>query len=357
MSAPLNDLLVEAIADKNLRKVLADLSDDLSFSEGERKQIHKAKTEVEEIDGDVKREITRLSELFSDKKISTVSILAAAPKSVIHAIALTVSSNELASSIALLESIGYEPKPRYDPTLWKRYILFFDNHTFMSNDEREIRLQLHWDKPKGLIAKIPRRLRPRVEDLAAVSLPIRISGAYSVVKLIRHLLGSKQTNTPCLGPFLGTPDGLISDLLQFSGLQDGQRIVDIGCGDGRILLSAAASFDCYAVGYETDPTLVAAAQEAISRAPQPGLAERVAVHLMDARDADVSQADVVFIFLPVAALKTLVPALLLKMKPGAVLLAHEQKQIDPTIVAPEGQRALIHRDGVTIVHKWRAHTS
>ena len=76
---------------------------------------------------------------------------------------------------------------------------------------------------------------------------------------------------------------------------------------------------------------------------------------MDARDADISHADVVFIFLPVAVLSRLVPALLHKMKPGAVLLAHEQQQLDTTITMPEKQRALIHRDGVTVVHRWRAH--
>ena len=357
MSAELNDLLVEAIAGKNLRKVLADLSDDLRLSERERKQIHKAKAEVEEIDGDVKREIARLSELFSDKKIRFLSILAAAPESIIHSVALTISSSDLESSVELLESVGYEPKPRYDAALWKRYTLTFDNHAFMSSDEREFRLQLCWDKPKGLITKLPKRLHPWVDDLAAVSLPISFISAYSLVKLIRHLLGYQQLNATSLGPFLGTPIGLIPDLLQFSGLQDGQYIVDIGCGDGRILLRATASFNCYAVGYETDPALVATAREAISKTAQPVLAERVAIHLMDARDADVSQADVVFIFLPVEALKTLVPALLFKMKPGAVLLAHEQKQLGATTVTPEEQRALIHRDGVTVVHKWRAHSS
>ena len=357
MNAPLNDLLVDAIACKNLRKVLTDLSDDLRFSEREHKQIHKAKAEVEAIDGDVEREITRLSELFVDENIRILSIRAAAPENVIHSVALTISSNDLESSVELLESVGYEPKPRYDSALWKRYTLIFDNHAFMSNDEREFRLQLYWDKPKGLITKLPKRLHPRVDDLAAVSLPISFISAYSLVKLIRHLLGYQQLNATSLGPFLGTPIGLIPDLLQFSGLQDGQHIVDIGCGDGRILLRAATSFDCYAVGYETDPALVATAQEAVSNTAQPDLAERVAIHLMDARDADVSQADVVFIFLPVTALKTLVPALLFKMKPGAVLLAHEQKQIYPTTVTPEEQRALIHRDGVTIVHKWRARSS
>ena len=102
---------------------------------------------------------------------------------------------------------------------------------------------------------------------------------------------------------------------------------------------------------------MATAQEAVSNTAQPDLAERVAIHTMDARDADVSHADVVFIFLPVAALKKLVPALLLKMKPGAVLLAHEQKQLGAEVVTPQEQRALIHRDGVTVVHKWRAHQS
>jgi len=234
MTATVNELLVEAIAAKKLRSVLADLRDKLGVSDAAHQQIVEAKAAVDGIDGDVKREITRLSSLLLSKNIRVKSLVAAAPESVLHFVALTVSSIDLDSTITLLESAGYQPEPRYEPALWKRYTLSFDNHTFMSSSEREFRLQLHWDKPKGLLAKIPARLRPRVDDLAAVALPTRLISAYSVVKLVRYLFGRHQSSTTSLGPFLGTPVGLIPDLLQFSGLQDGQHIVDLGCGDGRM---------------------------------------------------------------------------------------------------------------------------
>ena len=70
------------------------------------------------------------------------------------------------------------------------------------------------------------------------------------------------------------------------------------------------------------------------------------MHAKDAPDADVSEADVVFIFRPMSALKTLVPALLPRMKPGtAIILAHEQKQLAAGIVKPDERHAVVHRDG------------
>jgi len=349
-----NDLFVEAIAARKLRTALTALADKLNASDAGYQQVLEAKAAVAEIDDATEREITKLSRLLLNNNISIKSIVAAVPESVLHFVALTVSSNDLESTIALLETVGYHPEPRYDPKLWERYKLCFDNHTFLSDDEQGFRLQLHWDKPNGLMARIPTRLRPRIEDLAAVALPVSLISLYPLVRVARYLFGHRQKSAGSLGPFLGTPNGLIPDLLKLSGLQDGQYIVDLGCGDGRILLNAATSFNCYAAGYETDPALITIAREAIRNKDQPGLAERVTLHMMDARHADVSQADVVFLFLPMSVLDTLVPLLLRKMKAGAVLLAHEQKRISSNITRPEEQHALIHRDGITVVHKWCA---
>ena len=55
-----------------------------------------------------------------------------------------------------------------------------------------------------------------------------------------------------LGILLGTPSGLIRPLLDVADLQPGQRLVDLGCGDGRVLIDAATRLGCPGRGYELD---------------------------------------------------------------------------------------------------------
>ncbi|MEL7209428.1 MAG: class I SAM-dependent methyltransferase, partial [Actinomycetota bacterium] len=124
-----------------------------------------------------------------------------------------------------------------------------------------------------------------------------------------------------LGLFLGTPDALVRPLLARADPQAGERVVDLGCGDGRILIEAAATFGCRGRGIETDPRLVAIAR---SRVEAAGLADRVEIVEADAAEADFADADVVFLFLPVAAAAALTRSLLDRIEPGTRILAHEQ---------------------------------
>ncbi|MEM9134198.1 MAG: amino acid adenylation domain-containing protein [Actinomycetota bacterium] len=151
-----------------------------------------------------------------------------------------------------------------------------------------------------------------------------------------------------LGLFLGTPTGMIEPLLRGVEPQPDELVVDLGCGDARVLVEAVQRFGCRGRGVETDPRLVARARERVAEA---GLADRIEIVEGDATEVAVDDADIIFLFLPVEAAAGLSTGLIEQLKPGARLLAHEQLDVDWP-VAPD-RSSLVVADNVTVAHTWR----
>jgi SAM-dependent methyltransferase len=100
-----------------------------------------------------------------------------------------------------------------------------------------------------------------------------------------------------------TSDERIDEALRLAGLRPGERLLDLGCGDGRVLLRAAEDFGAEVIGVELDPDLVATARFVLEAAGIEGTvleADFEAVPL---------EADVVFAFLSPATLQRLRPRL------------------------------------------------
>ena len=96
-----------------------------------------------------------------------------------------------------------------------------------------------------------------------VRLPRRTWPAYSLVRPVRLVLervGLRRRHEDSLGPFLATPDSLIDPLLELAQVGPDDHVVDIGCGDGRLVVEAAARLGCRAVGIERSPELVDSAR-------------------------------------------------------------------------------------------------
>ncbi|HYH48813.1 MAG TPA: methyltransferase domain-containing protein [Acidimicrobiia bacterium] len=96
-----------------------------------------------------------------------------------------------------------------------------------------------------------------------------------------------------------TSDRRIDDALRLAGLRPGERLVDLGCGDGRVLLRAAEDYGAEVTGVEVDPSLAATARDVLAAAGIDG----------DIVEADFESvpidADVVFAFLSPATLQRL----------------------------------------------------
>ena len=106
--------------------------------------------------------------------------------------------------------------------------------------------------------------------------------------------------------------------MEIAALRPGMRAVDLGSGAGRLLFLAAA-LGAETVGYELNPILCFWTRLAIKLK---GLSGRVSVRCQSLYQADLSEADVVFVFLLPKPMKRLAPKLFTELKPGAIIISY-----------------------------------
>lgn len=137
--------------------------------------------------------------------------------------------------------------------------------------------------------------------------------------LRRELIGSPSFSFPsshsCLrypGPYHEMSPSIVRSVLEVASLGPGDHFVDIGAGDGRVCVAAARDFGCASVtGLEIDKEVAKLCRDNIARQ---GLSERIRIVEGDARDADISSATCVSLYLSErgnAALRPLLQPLLL----------------------------------------------
>ncbi len=115
-----------------------------------------------------------------------------------------------------------------------------------------------------------------------------------------------------------TPYALVTRMLQLGGVTKNDYVIDLGAGDGKIVIAAAKEFGARGHGIENNPDMVAHAQR---RAQAAGVADRARFEKADIFESDFSQADVITMYLlPTLNLK-LRPTLL-ALKPGTRLVTH-----------------------------------
>ncbi|HUQ90871.1 MAG TPA: methyltransferase domain-containing protein [Bryobacteraceae bacterium] len=143
--------------------------------------------------------------------------------------------------------------------------------------------------------------------------------------LVALLLGagslSAQTNhTKSLAPYVPSPQAIVDRMLEAAQLKQGETIFDLGCGDGRILITAAQKFRAKGVGVELSPKLARLARGMIR---QNGLQNTVSVIEGNLLEADLSTADVVTLYLLTESNSKLRPNLEKYLKPGARVVSHD----------------------------------
>jgi SAM-dependent methyltransferase len=115
-------------------------------------------------------------------------------------------------------------------------------------------------------------------------------------------------------PGTPTPAHLIRKALQLADVQPGEKVYDLGAGDGRIVVAAARQFKARAVGIEIEPVHCLIAW---LRALLNGVVLRVSIRQENLFKADMGDADVVFVYLTPELVGRLRPQLILKLRPGA----------------------------------------
>ena len=109
-----------------------------------------------------------------------------------------------------------------------------------------------------------------------------------------------------LAPYVVAPERAVDKMLDMANLKPGETLYDLGCGDGRIIITAAKRFNVKAVGVEISEQLARKAVENIRKA---GVQNQVKVIHQDFMRTDLSDANVVTLYLATTANNTLRPNL------------------------------------------------
>jgi SAM-dependent methyltransferase len=131
--------------------------------------------------------------------------------------------------------------------------------------------------------------------------------------------GTRRPDAPHLAPYVPTPQEVVDRMLHLAGVRQSDLVVDLGCGDGRIPITAARVYGARGIGVDIDPQRIA---EANANATQAGVSHLVAFRLQDALTTDVSEATVVTLYLLSASNLKLRPMLTRQLKPGARIVSH-----------------------------------
>ena len=127
---------------------------------------------------------------------------------------------------------------------------------------------------------------------------------------------------PTRGPdviFVPTPEEIVDTMLKMAGVTAKDVVYDLGCGDGRIVITAAQKFGARGVGIDIDPERVAEATENVKKA---GVADQVRIIRGDLFEADISPATVVTLYLLTDLNLKLRPKLLRDLNPGTRVVSH-----------------------------------
>jgi len=124
-----------------------------------------------------------------------------------------------------------------------------------------------------------------------------------------------------LAPYYPTPDTIVEKMLQLGGLKAGEKMYDLGSGDGRIVIVAARKFHAEAVGVELDKDLC---KQSAAKILKLGLDKNAHIVNGDLLKQNYSSADLVTVYLLPDAVNDLVQPLLDKqLKKGARVVAKD----------------------------------
>ncbi len=120
-------------------------------------------------------------------------------------------------------------------------------------------------------------------------------------------------------PYVITPQNVVDAMLELASVGPNDRLIDLGSGDGRIVVTAARRWGIAGLGIEIDPSLVATAQAHAQRA---GVAHLTRFAAQDLFDTDLSQATVITLYL-LPKVNLMLRPRLLRLKPGTRIVSHD----------------------------------
>jgi protein-L-isoaspartate O-methyltransferase len=133
-------------------------------------------------------------------------------------------------------------------------------------------------------------------------------------------LCAQNKSSEKIAPYFPTPETIVDKMLELGGLKPGEKMFDLGSGDGRIVIMAARKYKADATGVELDESLYKQSSERIKTL---GLAPTARIIHGDLLQQDYSSADLLTIYLLPVAIDKVTPIFEKQLKKGARVVAHD----------------------------------
>ncbi len=153
-------------------------------------------------------------------------------------------------------------------------------------------------------------------------------------------------------PFVVTPDHVTREMLRLAGVGSNDFVIDLGSGDGRIVIAAARLHGARGLGVEIVPALV---ERSLENARRAGVAERAEFRVQDLFATDLARATVITLYLLPEVNLQLRPRLL-ALRPGTRIVSHDwdlgdwRPDLTLTVAVPDKPVGL---DKHSRLHLWR----
>jgi len=143
---------------------------------------------------------------------------------------------------------------------------------------------------------------------------------YDEGKIVDLFLGSHgRTDAVDLAPWVPTPPPVVDRMLEVASVSGRDVLFDIGCGDGRIVITAARRYGTRGVGIDIDKAKI---EESERNAAAAGVERQVKFICMDATKADISEATVVSLYLLPESNALMRPILETQLRPKSRVVCH-----------------------------------
>jgi len=156
-----------------------------------------------------------------------------------------------------------------------------------------------------------------------------------------------MTNPSYLAPYAPTPQDVVERMIRLAAVQATDTVYDLGCGDGRLVITAALACGAMGVGVDLD---VARVEESRANAFRLGVADRVRFEHADAFAIDLTPATVVFLYLRHSTTPMMAAHLLRHVRPGTRIVSHT---FPIPFLTPAAVDAFVDAQGTSrAIHLW-----
>jgi methyltransferase family protein len=147
-----------------------------------------------------------------------------------------------------------------------------------------------------------------------------VKNVLSALALIAPTALAQQPFKEMDTPYVPTPQVVVERMLSIAAVKPGDMLIDLGSGDGRLVITAAKEYGAHGFGVEIDPRLVSRSNSEAERA---GVADRVKFRRQDLFETDFRDADVLTLYLLPDVNMALRPKILAELRPGTRVVSHD----------------------------------